>query len=266
MQNEDKAVLSTLVEYLRSLNMDQSLTNPSLKYDPDAFSVFTGLNENLYNSVFLKHPSDNLALIKELNAIQHDLKLPLTAWVTADTDSPQLGQLLNEHYQSPGSFYGMLLDLNKANLSTCPSYVSIEQVKNQQQAEEYSEVFSKTFNFPNLRTHTTHWASNQYKATNPSGLSYIAKVDGIAAGVCSLMFNNVFHEFKTGGLYNACVLPEFRKRGIGTAMACHRINVAKEMGLEYLSIVLMSTAMARGYCERLGFTNYQSLTPYYIQP
>lgn len=265
MKNEDKAVLSTWFAYLESLKMKPSFMLPFLKHDPSADIIITGINENLYNSIVLQNPSDNLLLIQELCALQEDLQLPLTIWVTADNYESPLHKIICKYFQSPGPFYGMLLDLHQAESIPYSSDITIEPVITQQQIDIYAEIFSKTFNFPNLLEHAAHWLAHQGKSDNPSVLSYIAKVNGTAAGVCSLMIDKKFNQFRTGGLYNACVLPEFRKRGVGTAMASHRINIAKQLELKYLSIILMSTAMARGYCERLGFKNYATLTPYFVQ-
>ena len=98
----------------------------------------------------------------------------------------------------------------------------------------------------------------------PSVYSYIARVHGVVAGVCALVIDEKFNNCSTGGLYDGCVLPEFRKLGVGTAMACYRIKVAQALGLQSLSIVLMSDGMARGYCNRLGFKKHHVMTPYYI--
>lgn len=264
MRTEDKAILSTWVEYLRSLKINPSFVTPSLKYDPDASMVITGINENLYNSIFLHHPLNGSQLTQELSALQRELNLPLTAWVTDVPAASQIHHMLGAKFYSPGPFYGMLLDLNKANISVCPQGICIEAVTNQCLAEVYAEVFSNTFGFPNMFEPTVRWAVEQYEALNQYGVSYIAKVNGVVAGVCSLIVDREFKAFKTGGFYNACVLPEFRNRGIGTAMACHRIKVAKELGMKQVSILLMSDAMARGYCEHLGFVNFKTLTPYYI--
>jgi len=264
MRIEDKAILSTWLEYLRSLKITPDSVSPSLNSDPASSAVITGINENLYNSVFLQNPIDGEMLIQELRALHDELNLQLTAWVTDVPAADQLHRMLKTHFHSPGAFYGMLLDLAKANVSACPPNVSIEVVNSRHQAEVYAEVFCKTFHFPNLLEPTVRWAVNQYQELNRYGISYIAKVEGVVAGVCSLIIDREFQDFKTGGFYNACVLPEFRRRGVGTAMACHRVKMAKELGLQYVSIILMSDALARSYCEQLGFENFETLTPYYI--
>ena len=264
MQKIDRAVLSTFIEFFKSLQISEFASYHALKHDPDAKIVITGFDEKIYNSIFLKHPHDIDSLVDELIAIKRNLGKPLTVWITAETKAPGLENVLKERFESPGPFYGMMLELAKANLCTFPEGVTIEEVKNQAQANDFAKIFSKVFNFASLQNHITTWLIKQYKADKPCSINYLARVDGVPAGACSLFLDKTFHEFKTGGFYNACVMPEFRKSGIGTAMACHRIDVARKMGLEYLSIVLMSDAMARGYCERLGFINHETMTPYYI--
>ena len=66
MRFEDKAILSTWIEYLNSLKLDSSLVNLSLKHDPHALSVMTGIKENLYNSVFINSPMNDSAVLQEL--------------------------------------------------------------------------------------------------------------------------------------------------------------------------------------------------------
>lgn len=264
MHLKDKAILSTWFEYLNSLKLDSLLANISLKSDPQALSVVTGIQQNLYNSIFIHSPENEMSLLQELQNIQHDLKLPLTAWISSLTQSSTVEKFLKQKFSSPGAFYGMLLELRQAQITPCPKEITMEHITNQQQAEEYAHLFSEVFNFPALLERTINWVIQQTKDSEPSGYSFLARVNGELAGVCTLIIDRHFKEFKTGGLYNACVLPKFRKHGVGTAMACQRVNKAKELGLEYLSILLMSDAMARGYCHRLGFIPCGVMTPYYI--
>ena len=68
-----------------------------------------------------------------------------------------------------------------------------------------------------------------------------------------------------GGFYNAAVKPEGRGKGVATAMARQRIMDAKELEIDHISIILMADAMARGYCEKLGFKDCCEITPYLIK-
>lgn len=264
MEKEDKAILSTFVEVFRSFQID-TIIQPSLKYDPTALISIANLDALFFNGIYIKNPLDQKKLIEELQDLQHDLGKPLTIWITAETQIPEFEEMLKARFESPGSFYGMVLDLNQAKLSSSHEKITVELVKNKEQANAFAKIFCEVFHFQSLLEHTTRWAMKQYEMENPVCMNYLSRIDGIVAGVSSLAIDRNFKTFHAGGFYNACVLPEFRKSGIATAMASHRVNAAKKLGLEYLSIVLMSDAMARGYCEKLGFINHKTMTPYYIR-
>lgn len=263
MQLEEKAILSTWLNYLNALKIN-SFAGRALTNDPKALIALTGTREYLYNSVFINTPENDAALIQELQDLQGDINLPLTVWLSPLTQSPTIAVLLKQKFITPGSFYGMLLDVHQANITTCPKGITIEQISTKEQAQKYATIFCEEFNFPNLLEPTVAMVVEQMNAPEQLGCSFIARIDGELAGISTLIVDKSFTAFKTGGLYNACVLPRFRKYGVGTAMACHRVHVAKELGLDYLSILLMSDAMARGYCERLGFISYGAMTPFYI--
>lgn len=263
MQKEDKAILSTFVEVFKSFQL-HSMPSISLQYDPKATVFLTGLNDLFFNSIYIKSPIEQEKLIVELKNIQKKYNIPLTVWITHETEIPEFGVLLKENFESPGPFFGMLLEIKHAELMLCPNNITIETIDNSLQAKEFAKMYCAVFDFNTLKE-SEQWIIQQYEKDNPTCINYIASIDGKIAGICSLAINRSFQECKTGGFYNACVLPEFRKNGLATAMSYHRIQVAKQMGLENLSIVLMSDAMARGYCERLGFKNYKTMTPYFIK-
>ncbi len=263
MQNIDNAILSTFLEVFKSFQL-QPMPDISLQYDPTATIFLTGLKDLFFNAVCIKNPTDQEQLIIELQTIQKQYGVPLTVWITHETERPEFELLLKKHFESPGPFFGMLLDLEQTQTSAIPDNIAIEMIQNARQAKEFSKIYCEVFNL-DVPKECEQWAIKQFESDNPACLNYIASIDGKIAGISSLAIDRAFKEFKTGGFYNACVLPEFRNKGIATAMACHRIDVAKQMGLDNLSIVLMSDAMARGYCERLGFTNYKTMTPYFIR-
>ena len=263
MHHKDKAILSTFLEVFKSFQL-QPMPNITLQYDPAATIFLTGLNDLFFNYVCIKNPLDQEQLIIELNAIQKQYNIPLTVWITHETEIPEFEKLMKEHFESPGPFFGMLLELEQAQTAVIPENITIEIIQNPLQAKEFSKIYCDVFNL-NVPKECEQWVITQYEKYNPACINYIARINGKIAGVSSLAIDRAFKEFKTGGFYNACVLPEFRNNGIATAMACHRIEVAKQMGLDNLSIVLMADAMARGYCERLGFKNYKTMTPYFIR-
>ncbi|WP_419421498.1 GNAT family N-acetyltransferase (plasmid) [Legionella sp. D16C41] len=262
MKKEDNAILSTFIEVFHSFQL-HPMPKISLQYDPKAKVALSGLNEIFFNNICINKPFNQEKLLLELKAIQAELKMPLTIWLTHETETPEFENLLKANCESPGPFYGMFLQINQAQLVPLPDYIHIETVTTISQAKKFAKIYTEVFHL-NIVEECERWAIKQYEMDNPTCINFIARLEGKVAGVSSLAIDRAFVEFKTGGFYNACVLPEFRKKGVGTSMAYHRIQKAKDIGLESLSIVLMSDVMARGYCEKLGFKDYQTMTPFYI--
>lgn len=262
MKTEDKAILSTLIALFESFPMKAL---PPLEQDPEAKLLITGLNDFFFNNLCLKKPKSQELLIDELKSFHRDLAKPLMVWVTPETKSPGLETKLQSHFDTHGSYYGMLLNVNNAELTECPDHILIETVKTEEAATDYTKLFCDIFQLNNIREAMKSYVMKQYQSNHPDAINYIARINGQLAGVCTLTLNRHFSEFKTGGFYNTCVLPEYRKSGVATAMASHRVREAQKLGLEFLSVILMSDAMARGYCERLGFKSFQTLTPFFLQ-
>lgn len=159
----------------------------------------------------------------------------------------------------------MKLDLSQVDLPGGVADYHVEEVLSHEQAEMYAHVHCDIIGFPGLLERKIQWAKKQLSMASPDAINYIVRIDGYIAGACSLLFNKAFTKYQAGGVYNAGVYEAYRRKGIGMAMACHRITVAQQHNLDSLSIVLMSDAMARGYCERLGFSNHAQMTPYFVE-
>jgi len=264
MTLEDKAILSTFIETFKSFQLGE-IKQPLLSYDPNARVIFADVNEPFFNSLCIKHPTDNVNLIEELQDLHRLLNKQLTVWITAETEAPGLEEQLQKNFYSPGPFYGMILDIDGINLPAINKDIQVRLVENSMDAASFAKIYCEVFNFTTLQSHTEKWAILQAKLDNATCLNYIAGIDGIDVGVSSLVIDRSFNECKVGGFYNACVLPKYRNLGVAMVMACSRIKMARNLGLKYLSILLMSDAMARGYCEKLGFKDCQTMTPYYIK-
>ena len=264
--NDDQAAFSTYISYLASFQQQQRGLKTPLSSDPGSGYIFAGVDENLYNCVFVANPTDDEAFINELielKATQNNL--PLTVWTTINTTSHTIDDSLSKQFFSPGAFFGMVLDLEQANVKPVKPGITIERVISPAQAEKFSELFCRNFNFKNMRQRMTEYMIYQGQIAEPDCLNYLARYEGEYVGTSSLMLDKQFNLFATGGLYNACVDENYRQLGVGYAMAAHRIQVAKELNLKKLSIILMSDAMARGYCQRLGFKAISTFTPYIIE-
>ena len=262
MRREDQAVLSTMMGLFQSFGAEIA---QGLKEDSEARVIVTGWNDYFFNNIYLKKPRHPERLVDEIKGFHQQLKKPLIVWVTSETEADaDVLDALKQNFVTHGNFYGMWLNLDEAQLVACPAHIQIESVQTEQDAEDFSKLLCDVFQLNNVRDELKKWAIKQSRMDQPDALNYLARLNGKLAGACSLSIDRQFKEGQTGGFYNAAVLPEFRRAGVGSAMASHRARVARSMGLDSLSIVLMSDAMARGYCEKLGFKDYQPLTPFFL--
>jgi ribosomal protein S18 acetylase RimI-like enzyme len=259
---EEKSIASTLRQVFQNFHFQPSV---ALASDHTAKSFISGWDAFFFNNILLEGPSDPENLISEIKHIHGSLKKPLMIWTTPETiqdKEARLTKSLESAFSTHGAFFGMLLDLSHVNFSADLSPdITIEAVHDEQSSTEFSKILCHVFQMRLIEDKMAQWALQQTRTSSPGAINYVAKCHGVPAGVSSLFLNS---PLKTGGLYNAAVLPEYRKSGVGTAMAEHRAQVAHSMGLETLSIILMSDAMALGYCERMGFKKICEFTPYFV--
>jgi len=216
---EQKAVRSTFMEFQNSLKQSNNFHQYTIQSDLDAVCIITGINADLFNSVFIQHPKTVSACLNELQKLKQQINLPLTAWTTHGITSQEIERYLKNNCKSPGTFFGMSLEISEAKLSPYPQEITIEQITNETQANIFAEIFCKVFNMQNNKKDILAWANKQCNVQAPNSINYLAKINNTYAGASSLMIDQHFDLFNTGGLYNACVLPQFRQNGIGLAMA-----------------------------------------------
>ncbi|MBI4248328.1 MAG: GNAT family N-acetyltransferase, partial [Elusimicrobia bacterium] len=78
---------------------------------------------------------------------------------------------------------------------------------------------------------------------------FLGKVDGKPAAASSL-----FLGYRAAGIANVAVLPDARRRGIGTAISLSPLRLARRMG--YRVATLFSSPIAEGMYRKLGFRKY----------
>lgn len=96
------------------------------------------------------------------------------------------------------------------------------------------------------------------EAEDVSGQTLLADVDGRAAGVAALL--------RTGdritGLYSVATAPEFRRRGVATALTLRCIESFQQSGDEVLTLQVQRGSDAQHLYEKLGFETVYTLSLY----
>ncbi len=173
-------------------------------------------------------------------------------------------QLLKRNYKTSGPNFGMVLDVNETNLSPKKPGIDIVKVETEQQVDQFIDIYVNVFGFQSEIDFFRKLFLEILHCQSPPWINYLGTLNGEAVGCSSLTLNRDDKGKLLGGFYNAAVKPEARGRGIATAMACQRVKDAKELGIDYITIILMADAMARGYCEKMGFKDICRIIPYLI--
>jgi ribosomal protein S18 acetylase RimI-like enzyme len=84
---------------------------------------------------------------------------------------------------------------------------------------------------------------------------YVARLDGEAVGTVEATEGG-----GVVGLYNIATLPEYRRRGIGTALTVHPLREATRRGAR--AAVLQAAADGVGIYQRVGFRSFGTITEY----
>jgi GNAT superfamily N-acetyltransferase len=84
----------------------------------------------------------------------------------------------------------------------------------------------------------------------PGVISFVASVNGVMAGVGAGL---IIPEQRIVALFGAGTLPEFRRRGIQTALLGVRVKLAAEAGCEVAVIVTQGGTVSQRNSERVGF-------------
>lgn len=83
-----------------------------------------------------------------------------------------------------------------------------------------------------------------------SSVPVLAYIDGNAAGGGTL---SVFRQQRLAGLFGAATLPEYRRRGVQTAMTYARLRMAADAGCDLAVVMTTPGSGSQRNAERQGF-------------
>lgn len=89
---------------------------------------------------------------------------------------------------------------------------------------------------------------NHKNLGNPNQIFYIGFIQGKPAGITLLLITE-----KIGGIYAVATLPEYRKRGISTAILKHATSFALAKGCDIIALQALHGTYAESLYTKLGF-------------
>ncbi len=151
--------------------------------------------------------------------------------------------------------YGMLelnnvlyRDLDSQDKVEIPSGIEIRR-SNPNEADVFSDLLTRSFfdkgkppeDFANMLAPLFHF---------PECLTFVATAEGVPIAAAA---GRVIPEHRVFALFGAGTLPEFRGRGIQTALLRTRMKAAAEAGCELAVVVTHGGTTSERNCNRLGF-------------
>ena len=221
--------------------------NSEFSVENDVSIFFMGINHPMMNIVCNANFSEQ-EVEEKVNIIIDQIKrkkIPFIWFVGALSKPYNLGEYLVKEdlmkIESP-KMYLNLKEINEIKYQKVvdQSNIKVTSVSNPKEEEQWIGVCVASFDLDGIRDDAGRVWNLYFKFCD----AYIATLEGKAVGA-----SMVFYGAGVVGIYNVGVCPEYRNRGIGTAITMAPLLQAKKMGYE-ISILVSS---------ELGFKVYSQI-------
>ncbi|MBY0011897.1 GNAT family N-acetyltransferase [Paenibacillus typhae] len=161
--------------------------------------------------------------------------------------SPGLLAALRANGLGQTGFHSVLYGLPLPERPTPPSNIEIIEIREQSHFDAYAEIHCLGSGMP--LTAKPHFINNNIGLLNRSGWKlFLALLDNVPAGVAAMHI---------GGTVASCALaataPDFRNRGIQTALLRQRLYTAHEAGCRLVAAQAAFGSVSQNNMERTGF-------------
>ena len=222
--------------------------------DPHAVWTLTDVPFPFFNNVFRANiPEDEVPhAIATAVARARDRRVPMFWWTGPTTQPADLG----EHLLASGFVHGFEAPAMAADLLGLPkdvaalSRLDVEEVCDPESLKAWCAVMTSVYEFPTFAAET--WFTIlAYLGLGPAHpfRHFLARLDGAPVGTASL-----FLGAGVAGVSSVATVPEYRRRGVATAVKVEALRQARMLG--YRIGVLFSSPAGVGVYRNLGFREY----------
>jgi ribosomal protein S18 acetylase RimI-like enzyme len=224
--------------------------------EADAVWFLTGRPSPLLNGVarasLAAGAGDSAALDARIAALLAPFRarrLPLCWWTGPGTRPAALGAHLERHgLRGAGGGAGMAADLAGLPDLAAPAGLRVARVADAAGVEAWLDAGQQARTPAPLRAAAAEAARGLALAPGAPLRHYVAWLAGQAVGKATLFLDVAAG---TAGVYGVLVHPDWRRRGVGTAVTLALLREAHRLG--YRLGVLAATALGEGVYRRLGF-------------
>jgi GNAT superfamily N-acetyltransferase len=248
-----QTVLQGRLEFFRSTALHHSLTCPDFHETPKCFMYSSGIPFAPCNGIIEKNESQKLSEQDIEEAIQffNAKKLPFIWWSSEKI-------LENKGFQFGGILKGIALDISE-NLPTHPSlpHFKVKLVQTDEELKNFTQVVLQSFGLDNslFSSFLKSFTSGYKKGEQLHFLGYDRDIPAscLTLSTCS----------QSAGIWSAGTLPEYRRRGLFTALSQAALIEAKKRQYKQVMAILMPKGMAWGPFQQLGFEEVCNF-PFYV--
>jgi GNAT superfamily N-acetyltransferase len=225
----------------------------------DLVLVDSGLPSDTFNFICRSrlHTATAETRIGEALAFFQRSAHPFSWWLTPGHSPRHLPQLLEQAGLEPAeSEWAMALPLSDLRPRIVPAGLEIRRVQSAGDLAMFAEVTAAHWTPPDRHV-ITFYAGAEALLLDPDSPQwlYLGLMDGEPVATAELTVGG-----GVVGLYNISTRPEYRDRGIGSAMTGTPLLEAREAG-HTMAILQAAPAGIRIY-ERLGFRHFGGITEY----
>lgn len=143
----------------------------------------------------------------------------------------------------------------KPTSAQVPAGVRVRAITGKVDMATAVDIVLRGFDFP-MEWKDVLLSSLDQEPDEVQGQTLLAEVDGRPAGVASLVRTGD----RISGIYSVATLPDFRRRGVATALSLKCIEAYQDTDDEVLTLQVVHDSEAQHLYEKLGFETSYSLT------
>jgi len=248
-----ESIYAERVNFFRTLSELEILPSASFLDLPHRQLYASGLDYAPCNGIFEKPQAPTLRMrdLEEAIAYFEDKKLPFVWW----TDNPILEK---KEFVFGGVMKGVAIDLADELPFALPIQgITLKIVKTEEELRQFCRTCCICFPMDEQCSsqisvlNAEIWKRGEY-------VYFLAEKDGQPISCVTLSISP-----GSCGIWNFGTLPEYRKKGIGSALTLFALKEAQERGFSHCMAILMPKGLAWGSFQMLGFREYCNF-PFYI--
>ena len=239
-----------------------------LQQDPEIAWTASDIPFFLFNVVLGLVPqtgdatSEPQSVVAAATSRAESRQVPMGWWVGLTNRTPDLGQLLEDQgWFHAATLTGMAVDLPElVEPASLPPGLTISPVDDADSLENWCQIMTSVSEFPDFAA--AAWL-DMYRdmeiIDDPQWRLYLGSINGTPVSTSMLYLGA-----GVAGIHGVTTLPEYRGRGIATAMTYPPLVYARNQG--YRIGVLFSSEMAVDIYRKIGFQEYGEGHIYMWQP